>query len=42
MLDPRRKEITINLIKTLCDGLDITLCEFFSSDVFANLEQEIR
>ena len=29
MLDPRRKEITINLIKKLCDGLDITLCEFF-------------
>ena len=42
MLDPRRKEVTINLIKKLCDGLDISLCAFFSSDVFTNLEQEIR
>lgn len=28
-------------IKKLCDGLDITLREFFDSPIFDNLEQEI-
>ena len=42
MLDPRRKEVSINLIKKLCDGLDMTLGEFFSAPVFDELEQEIR
>ena len=42
MLDGRRKEITINVIKKLCDGLDITLGEFFGAPVFDELEQEIR
>ena len=41
MLDARRKEITINVIKKLCDGLDMTLGEFFSSPIFDELEQEI-
>lgn len=42
MLDPRRKEVSINLVKKLCDGLDMTLREFFSSKVFDELEQEIH
>ena len=42
MLDERRKELTINTIKKLCDGLEITLGDFFSTDVFDNLEQEIK
>lgn len=29
-------------IKMLCDGLDISLQEFFNSKEFAELEQEIR
>ena len=29
-------------IKMLCDGLDITLAEFFDTDEFNNLEQEIN
>lgn len=29
-------------IKKLCDGLDISLLEFFNSDVFLQLEQEIK
>ena len=29
-------------IKKLCDGLDITLGEFFSTPEFAALEQEIK
>lgn len=42
MLDPRRKEVSINLIKKLCDGLDMTLGEFFAATVFDELEQEIQ
>lgn len=42
MLDPRRREVTVNLIKKLCDGLDITLGEFFSDPMFDELEQEIK
>lgn len=42
MLDGRRKELSINVIKKLCDGLDMTLGEFFSVRMFDELEQEIR
>ena len=42
MLDQRRKDISIVTIKKLCDGLDITLGEFFSTPEFDQLEQEIR
>ena len=42
MLDERRKELSINTIKKLCDGLEITLGEFFNTELFDNLEQEIK
>lgn len=42
MLDPRRKEVSVNLVKKLCDGLEMSLGEFFSARVFDELEQEIR
>ena len=42
MLDGRRREVTINLIKKLCDRLDMTLGDFFSAPVFDELEQEIK
>lgn len=42
MLDDRRKEVSISVIKKLCDGLDITLGEFFSTALFDELEQEIK
>ena len=29
-------------LKKLCDGLDITLIEFFDTEAFRNLEQEIQ
>jgi len=28
-------------IKKLCDGLEISLSDFFKTDVFSNLEQEL-
>ena len=42
MLEPRRKEVSVNLVKKLCDGLDMTLGEFFSAPIFDALEQEIQ
>ncbi|MBQ3110874.1 MAG: helix-turn-helix transcriptional regulator [Clostridia bacterium] len=41
MLDSSRRNISIVVIKKLCDGLDISLKEFFTSYEFDNLEQEI-
>ena len=32
----------ITTIKKLCDGLDITITEFFDTETFKNLEQEIE
>lgn len=33
---------TVLTIKKICDGMEITLCEFFDTDYFNKLEQEIR
>lgn len=42
MLDPRRKEVSVNLVKKLCDGLEMPLGEFFGTQMFDELEQEIK
>lgn len=42
MQDPRRHDVSIVTIKKLCDGLGITLGEFFSTPAFDALEQELR
>lgn len=42
MLNPNRRDISIITIKKLCDGLDISLAEFFNTPEFASLEQEIQ
>ena len=39
MLDPSRQRVSIATIKKLCDGLDITLGQFFSCALFDELEQ---
>ena len=41
MLDKRRRDISIITIKKFCDGLEISLGEFFSTPEFEHLEQEI-
>ena len=41
MMDSSRRDVSIRTIKKFCDGLDITLAEFFDTDDFNNLEQEI-
>ena len=42
MMDERRRDVSIVTIKKLCDGLNISLGEFFSTPEFEDLEQEIR
>lgn len=42
MMDPRRRDVSIVTIKLLCDGLEISLEEFFSGPEFARLEQEMQ
>ncbi|QNL44307.1 helix-turn-helix transcriptional regulator [Oscillibacter hominis] len=42
MLDSSRKDVSIVTIKKLCDGLGISLGEFFSNPIFDNLAQEIQ
>lgn len=38
----KSKNPGIVTIKTLCDGIDISVVDFFDCDLFANLEQEIK
>jgi len=42
MMDTSRRDISIVTIKKFCDGLEITLGEFFSTPEFDSLEQEIK
>lgn len=42
LLDPSRREISVSTVKKLCDGLEMTLGEFFSAPEFDELEQEIK
>ena len=42
LFDDSRKNVSITTIKILCDGLDISLGEFFSSPEFDELDQEIE
>ena len=42
LMNPQRRDVSIVTIKKLCDGLEITLGEFFSAPEFDALEQEIK
>ena len=42
MLSKKRRDISIVTIKKLCDGLNMTLGEFFSAPEFDEIEQEIK
>ena len=37
----RNNSATVATVKKICDGLDITIQDFFNSPLFSNLEQEI-
>jgi len=38
----RNHSITLSTLKKLCDGMEITIPEFFSSELFRDLEQEVK
>lgn len=38
----RNNSTTISTIKKLCDGLDISIEDFFQSELFRHLEQELK
>ena len=38
----RNNSATVSTVKKLCDGLEITITEFFSTEYFEKLEQEIK
>ncbi len=42
IVSERNKGTNISTIKKICDGLDITVEDFFHSELFKNLEQEIK
>lgn len=42
LFDERRGQVSITTIKILCDGLEMSLGEFFSTEEFDSLDQEIE
>ena len=42
MMDVRRRDVSIVTIKMLCDGLEMSLAEFFAGPEFQKLEQELQ
>ena len=38
----RNKSTTVSTVKKLCDGLEITVDEFFCEALFRDLEQEVK
>ena len=42
MMDSNRKDLSVITLKKLCDGLDMTITDFFDDDIFRTLEQEIK
>lgn len=38
----RNRSTTVSTVKKICDGLEITIQEFFDSDLFRGLEQELK
>ena len=42
IISGRNNSATVSTIKKLCDGLNITIVDFFNTEDFLNLEQEIK
>ncbi|MBQ7896237.1 MAG: helix-turn-helix transcriptional regulator [Oscillospiraceae bacterium] len=42
MLSEKSKNPGVVSLKKICDGLEISIRDFFDSELFDNLEQEIR
>ncbi len=42
IMDERRRDISILTIKKFCDGLEMSLADFFHDVIFEELEPEIK
>lgn len=42
LMDEKRRDLSVITLKKLCDGLDMTMIDFFDDDIFRTLEQEIK
>ncbi len=42
MLNENRKDLSIITIKKLCDGLNISMKDFFDDNIFNELDQEVK
>lgn len=42
IISGRNNSATVSTIKKICDGLEITIQEFFDDELFKDLEQEIK
>ncbi len=42
IISGRNNSTTISTIKKICDGLEMDIVDFFKSDLFKSLEQEIK
>ena len=41
-INGRNNSMTVSTLKKLCDGMGISIQEFFNSEIFCNLEQEVK
>ena len=42
MLEPTRRDVSMVTVKKLCDGLDLSIVDFFDCDLFSRLPPEIE
>lgn len=42
MVDETRKDLSVVTVKKLCDGLEISISDFFDDDLFRGLDQELH
>jgi len=42
MLQPERRDVSAVTVKKLCDGLDLSIIDFFDCDLFRNIPPEIE
>ena len=42
IISGRNNSVTVSTLKKLCDGLEVSITEFFDTEYFRNLEQEIK
>lgn len=42
IISGRNNSTTVSTVQKLCDGLGITIDEFFYSDMFRNIEPEVK